>query len=197
MLCYLSIILLSVNIFRSFPGKGRLHKRDDKPDPLLNEIFKSTPKEAKAVHETRPDRSIDPNEELEALLTGFQNRNKHIFPQENPVKRESGPEPSSNVMLGQDQFMNLNTQGSNVNRRMEIPQSQFNLMDASQMPAMQNALFAADANQQNLMQQQTQQQQLLNGMAAASLMQSNDQDNEYKSAIQGQCRSFNLLRWLF
>ncbi len=188
-----------------FSGKQRIHKRDA-VDPLLSEIFKSAPNEIKPepIKDTRPDRSIDPNEELEALLTGFQNRNKHLFPQQKaPEKRESGPEPlPNNQQPNAEQFMSLNAQGSPVSTRDFIPHSPDNMMLGAQIPGYTGEKLVSDPNKNFMDQTQSldQQQALLNGIATASLLepQSSFPESDASHQIQGMAPIaclFSIFTW--
>ena len=132
--------------------KGRFQKRDlkDLQDPLLNQLFNSHDTNDKQK-DTRPDRSIDPNEELEALLLGVKNKghkhdqnlNTQNIP---PEKRSTVPDPNSNTDSGNaDELMTLNYRGA-----IPQPQPSMNLMasvlpNGNIQPPAQNAPFAGSS----------------------------------------------------
>ena len=115
---------------------------------MLAEIFKSTETNAQTKQEHRPDRAVDPGEELEAILTGFKNKNQHLFPVNGPNKRESGPEPGSNGIDQQNIMLNVFNQNPVTRDNIPRPDENSNLM---QVPDATNAAANPDVSQ-NLMQ---------------------------------------------
>lgn len=153
---------------------------------MLAEIFKSTKPYVEPKEEHRPDRALDPGEELEALLTGFKNKNQHIFPVEGPIKRESGPEPGTNGL--DQQNMMLTGNGPVARDGIPRPDDNANLM---QIPNTAFAAASPDAGQ-NLMQLPEQQTP---GNPDASFMQMLHDQDELKK--QHELQGNELLMCLF
>ena len=164
------------------PGKRRIRKRDAASDPLLAEIFKATDNEIKQSRERRPDRALDPGEELEAILTGFKHKDKHLLAENGPIKRDSGPDPRQNELDQQNIMLGLNAQNAVTRDHIPAPEDNTNLM---QIPGSPTAAYNQDFNQ-NLMQLPQGQQQM-NGIPAASFMplQQNIEQKQDDSQVQG------------
>ena len=173
--------IITFELFSS--GKRRIRKRDDaSADPLLAEIFKSTEPNVEPKEEHRPDRALDPGEELEALLTGFKNKNQHLFPVNGPSKRESGPEPGPNGLDQQNMMLNVLNQNPVARDNIPRPDENSNLM---QIPSAVNAAVTPDVTQ-NLMQL-PEQQSPLNANPDASFMQmlQNAEEMKKQHELQG------------
>ena len=164
-------------------GKHRIRKRDDaSADPLLAEIFKSPETHAEPKEEHRPDRALDPGEELEAILTGFKNKNQHLFPVDGPIKRESGPEPGTNGIDQQNLMLNVFNQNPVTRENIPRPNDNANLM---QLPNEVNVAASPDVNQ-NLMQLPEQQTPLnLNPDSSFMPTLQNNKDNKKEHNFQG------------
>ena len=147
---------------------------------MLAEIFKSTEPKVEQKAERRPDRALDPGEELEAILTGFKNKKQHLFPVKGPIKRASGLEPGPNGFAQQNIMQNILGQNPEVRDTIPRPDESANLM---QIPSVVNAAVSPDAA--NLMQLP---EQPIQGNTGGNFMEMLQNEEESRKAHELQGR---------